>query len=47
MTAHPLHVAGDAVAGHAGHILHDGDAPSGDLIEESRFAHIGPANNGN
>ena len=47
MTAHPLHVAVDAVAGHAGHILHDGDAPSGHLIEESRFAHIGPANNGN
>ena len=44
--AHPFHVGIDAVARHARHILHDGDAPSRDLVEKCRFAHVRAAYDG-
>ena len=43
----PLHISIDAVAGHAGGILHNGDALSGDSVEKSGFADVGAANDGN
>ena len=42
----PLAVRVDAVAGDAGGVLHDGDAPSGDLVEEGGFADVRPADHG-
>ena len=43
----PLHISIDAVAGHAGGILHNGDALSGDSVEKSGFTDVGAANDGN
>jgi hypothetical protein len=36
-----LHKVGDAVAGDAGLVIDDGDAPSRQPIEQARFSHIG------
>lgn len=38
---------GDAVPGDAGHIVHDGDAPSGQTIEEGGFPDVGTSDDGN
>ena len=35
-----------AVAGHAGHVLNDGEAGAGEPVEEPRLAHVGPADDG-
>ena len=42
----PLRIAINAVARHARRILHDGDAPADQPVEQGRFAHIGAAYNG-
>ena len=44
--AAPLAVAVDAVAGHAGRILDDGHAASGQFVEKHRLADIRPADDG-
>ena len=43
----PFHLGRDAVAGDARLIVHDGDAPPGDAVEQGRLADVGPAHNGN
>ncbi len=42
----PLGLGGDAVARDAGLVMHDGDAPSDDAIEQRGLADIRPADNG-
>jgi hypothetical protein len=43
----PIHFGGDAVARDAWLIMHDGNAPPGDAIEQCGLADVGPADNGN
>ena len=43
----PLTGGVDAVPGDAGGVLHDGQPPAAQLIEEHGLAHIGPAHDGN
>ena len=43
----PFHLGADAVARDARLIVHDGDAPAGDAVEQGGLADIGPADNGN
>ena len=45
--AAPLAVPIDPVPGHAGGVLHNGGALTGELVKEHRLSHIGAANNGN
>ena len=43
----PFGLGGDAVAGDAGLVVDDGDAPAGDAIEQGGLADIGSADDGN
>ena len=42
----PLGLGADAIARDAGPVVHDGNAPPGDAIEQRGLADIRPANNG-
>ena len=42
----PFNFRSDAVAGHARFVMNDGNAAAGDAVEQGRFPHIGPADNG-
>ena len=42
----PVGLSVDAVPGDAGGVLHDGDPPSHQFVEQLGFAHIGPPHNG-
>ena len=42
----PVAVAIDPVAGHAGGVLHNGQTPPDQLIEQHGLAYIGPSHNG-
>ena len=42
----PFHIGIDAVAGHAGRILHNGDPAAHHTVEKGGFAYIGAAHNG-
>ncbi len=44
--AGPLALVGDAVAGHAGHVLDDGLAAAQDAVDEARLADVGSADHG-
>ena len=42
----PLGLGADAVARDAGLVVHDGDAPADDAVEQGGLADIGPADDG-
>jgi hypothetical protein len=42
----PLGVVGDAVAGHAGHVLDDRLAAADDAVDQGGFAYVGAADDG-
>jgi len=44
--AMPFGLGGNAIAGDAGLVVNDGDAPSDDAVEERRFPDVRPAHNG-
>ena len=46
LPALPVALPVDPVAGHAGSVLHNGQAPADDLIEQHGLAHIGAAHDG-
>ena len=42
----PVGLPVDAVPGNAGGVLHNGDSPSHQLVEQLGLAHVGPSHNG-
>ena len=43
--SHPLALAVDTVTGDAGGVLHDGQPPADDLVEQHGLAHVGASHN--